>query len=74
MTNIALKRIHQVPGNLVRNYNINKPYVDEDATWSGILTAEAFTIFSTENSLKDHKPGKLVFGRDITLTIKYTVD
>ena len=33
--------------NIVRNYNINKPVVDEDDLWSGILAAAALAIFLT---------------------------
>ena len=74
VSNIVLGEILQVLGNLVRTYNINKTYVDKDDLWSGILTAAAFVIFSTENRLKYYIPGQLVFGRDIILLIKYTVD
>ena len=30
MSNIVLEKIHQVQGNLVRNCNMNKNYVDKD--------------------------------------------
>ena len=44
MSNIVLERIHKVLVNLVRTYNINKIYVDEDDQILVILTAEAFAI------------------------------
>ena len=47
MYNIVLEQIHQVIGNIVRTYNINKSYVDEDDPWLVILTATYFTIFLT---------------------------
>ena len=74
MSNIVLEKIHQVLGNIVRNYNINKTYVDEDDPWSGILMAALFTIWSTANRLKYCSPVQLVFGRDIILLIKYVLD
>ena len=74
MSNIVLERIHLVIVNLVRNYNINRTYVDEDDQISVILTAAAFSILSTENRLKDYSPGQFLFGRDIIIPIKYTVD
>ena len=74
MSNIVLERIHLVLVNLVQTYNINRTYVDEDDQISVILTAAAFSILSTENRLKDYSPGQLLFGRDIIILIKYTVD
>ena len=44
-------------GNLVRTYNIKETYIDKDEPWSGILSASAFTIISTENRLKGYSPG-----------------
>ena len=74
MSNIVLERIHLVLVNLVQTYNINRTYVDEDDQISVILTAAAFSILSTENRLKYYSPGQLLFGRDIIILIKYTVD
>ena len=39
-----------------------------------ILSAAAFTIFSTENRLKAYSPEQLVFVRDIIIPIKHIVD
>ena len=72
--NAILKRIHQVIGNLVRTYNIKETYVDKDDPWLGILAASEFASFSTENSLKGYNPGQFVFGYDMILPIKHTVD
>ena len=62
MSNALLERINQVPGNLVRTYNINQTYVDEDDPWSGILAAITFAILSTTIRLKGYSMGKLIFG------------
>ena len=40
----SIGNIHQVIGNLVGNYNINKTYVDEDDPWQVILALAEFTI------------------------------
>ena len=75
MSNTILKRIHQVLGNLVRNFNIsNKTYVDEDDPWTGIVSAEEFSILSTTNRQKGYSPGQLIFGREMILPIKHRVD
>ena len=53
MSNTVLKRINQVLGNLVRNFNTStQTYADEDDMWTGILSAAAFSIFSTTNRKK----------------------
>ena len=74
MSNIVLERNRQVIGNSVRTCNINRTYVYKDKMISVILTASAFTIFLTGNSLKYYNPGQSIFVRDIILPIKYTVD
>ena len=52
MSNAVLERIQQVPGNLVRAFNIYETYVDENHPWIGNLDASVFAIFSTTNRLK----------------------
>ena len=44
MSNAILERIHQVLGNLVRNFNIQQTYVDENDPWTGVLAAADFAI------------------------------
>ena len=78
-SNAILEQIHQVLGNLLRNFNIKETYiketyVDEDDPWSVILASSAFTICSTTNRLKIYTPVQLVFGRDMILPIKHNVD
>ena len=74
MSNTVLERIHQLIGNLVRTFNIStKPYVDKNDPWSGILDTAEFVISSTTNRKKIYSPGKLIFGRDMIITIKHTV-
>ena len=47
---VILEWIHQVLGNLVRNYNIKEAYIYKFDLWLGILTAAAFKKFATEIS------------------------
>ena len=72
--NAILEQIHQVLGNLVRNFNIKQTYVDENDLWTGILAASAFEIFSTTNRQKCYSPGQLIFGCDMIFLIKHSVD
>ena len=74
MSNAALERIHQVLGNLVRTCNIPQTYVDKDDPWSCILATAVFFIISTTNKLKGYSPFPLVFGCDMIILVKYTVD
>ena len=39
MSNMVLERIHQVLGNLMRNFNIYKTYVEKYDPWTVILAA-----------------------------------
>ena len=61
-------------GNLLQTYTIRETYVDKDDSWSGILAAAVFIIFSTENRLKCYIIGQFVFGRDMIPPINHTVD
>ena len=75
MPNALLESIHQVLGKLVQTFNIyTQTYVDIDDLWTGILSAAAFTIFSTTNRQKCYSPGQLVFVRNMILIIKHMVD
>ena len=73
-SNAILKRIHQVLGNLVRNFNIILTYVNEDDPLSGFLYAAAFVICSITNRLEGYITGKILFGCGMILQIKNNVD
>ena len=73
MSNAILERIHQVLGNLVRNFNIQQTYVGKNNPWTGILTAAAFEICSTTNWQKSYSPGQLVFVCDMIIQVKHRV-
>ena len=74
MSNAVLKRIHQVIGNLVRDFNISQTYVDKNYLCTGVSAAAAFAILSTTNMLKVFSLGQLVFFCDMILPIKHEVD
>ena len=48
--------------------------VDEDDPWSGFFSVAALAICLTKNRLRDYSLGQLVFGHDMILLIKHTVD
>ena len=74
MSDTILEKIHQVLGNLVRNFNIQQTYVDKSDPWTGILAAAEIAILSETRRQKVYSPGKLIFGRDMVPPIKQRVD
>ena len=73
-SNAILERIHQVLGDLVRNFSIKYDYVDGDDPWSSILAAAAFLIHSITNRLKVYSTGQLLFCHKRILPINHRVD
>ena len=65
---------NSVIGNLVWENNIKDTHLYEDGPFWSILEASASAIFSAENRLKVYTPGKLIFGCDTILLIKYMAD
>ena len=75
MCNAVLENIHQVLGNLVRNFIIStQTYIDEDDLWTGILSSPAFVVILKINRQKGYIPGRLIFGRDMILPVKHRVN
>ena len=45
--NAIVERIHQVIGNIIRTFELQTNYLDEDEPWQGILSATAFAVCLT---------------------------
>jgi transposase InsO family protein len=45
--NAIVERVHQVIGNIVRTFELQDNYLDEDDPWKGILSATAFAVCAT---------------------------
>jgi hypothetical protein len=69
--NAIVERVHQVIGNIIRTFELEDNYLDEEDPWKGILSATAFAICSTFHTTLNHTPGQLVFGRDMIFNIKH---
>ena len=69
--NAIVERVHQTIGNIIRTFELQDNYLDEDDPWSGILSAVAFAIRATYHTTTQKSPGQLVFGRDMILNIKH---
>ncbi len=72
--NAIVERIHQVIANMIRTFQLEEQYLDEDDPWKGILSATAFAVRSTYHTTLKKSPGQLVFGRDMILNIKHTAN
>ena len=72
--NAIVERVHQVIGNMIRTFELENNYLDEDDPWKGILSATAFAVRSTFHTTLQNSPGQLVFGRDMIFNIQHTAN
>jgi hypothetical protein len=42
--NAIVERVHQVIGNIIRTFELESNYLDEEDPWKGILSATAFLL------------------------------
>jgi transposase InsO family protein len=45
--NAIVERVHQVIGNIIRTFELESNYLDEDDPWKGILSVTTFAVRST---------------------------
>jgi hypothetical protein len=55
--NAIVERVHQVIGNIIRTFELESNYLDEDDPWKGILSATAFAVRSTFHTTLRNTPG-----------------
>jgi transposase InsO family protein len=72
--NTIVERIHQVIANMIRTFELETNYMDEEDPWKGILSATAFAVCSTYHTTLKKSPGQLVFGRDMIMNIQHTAN
>jgi len=72
--NAICERVHQVIGNIIRTFELQTNYLDEDDPWKGILSATAFAIRCTYHTTLHSTPGQLVFGRDLIFNIQHAAN
>ena len=72
--NAIVERVHQVIGNIIRTFELEHNYLDDDDPWKGILSATAFAVRSTFHTTLQNSPGQLVFGRDMIFNIQHTAN
>ena len=59
--NAIVERIHQVIANIIRTFELQDNYLDEDDPWKGILRATAFAVQSTYHTTLKMSPAQVVF-------------
>ena len=69
--NAIIERVHQVIGNIVRTFELQDNYLDEENPWKGILSATAFAVRSTYHTTLKQSPGQIVFGCDMIFNIEH---
>jgi hypothetical protein len=69
--NAIVERVHQVIGNIIRTFELENNYLNDNDPWKGILSATAFAVQSTFYTTLQNTPGQLVFGRDMILNVKH---
>ena len=72
--NAIIERIHQVVGNIIRTFELQENYLDEDDPWKGILTATAFAVRATYHTTLQKTPGQLIFNRDMIFNVQHTAN
>jgi transposase InsO family protein len=55
--NAIVERVHHIIGNIIRTFELESNYLDEDDPWKGMLSATAFTVRSTFHTSLQSTPG-----------------
>jgi hypothetical protein len=69
--NAIVERVHQVIGNIIHTYELEKNYLDDNDPWKGILSATVFAVQFSFHTTLQNTPGQLVFGCDMILNVKH---
>ena len=72
--NAIIERVHQVLGNQLRTFELEKQKLPKENPFEPFLTAKAYAIRSTYHTTLQATPGQLVFGRDMILPIQFKAD
>src|SRR5687768_17571813 len=59
---------------MVRTFELETNYLNDDDPWKGILSATAFAVRSTYHTTLRKTPGQLVFGRDMVFNIQHVAN
>ena len=70
-SNAIIERVHQVLGNALRTFELEKRELDDKEPFEPFLTATAYAIRSTYHTTLQATQGQLVFGRDMILPVQF---
>jgi hypothetical protein len=73
-SNVIIERVHLTLNDALRNAEIDGREMDDKDPWGPFLSSITYAIRSTFHTKLKATPGKLVFGRDILLPIKFMAD
>ena len=73
-SNGVIERIHQVLGNILRTFEMDKEDLNPNNPWGYFLNTAAWAIRSTYHTTLEATPAQLVFGRDMILPISFRAD
>ena len=59
---------------MIRTFELEENYLDQDDPWKGVLGATAFAVQPTYHTTLKKTPGQLVFGRDMIYNIKHVAN
>jgi len=72
--NSIIERVHQVLGDTLRTFELEKEELSDKDPFEPFLSAVAYAIRSTYHTTMEATPGQLVFGRDMVLPIAFRAD
>jgi hypothetical protein len=70
-SNAIIERVHQVLGNALRTFELEKRELDTINPFEPFLTATAYAVRSTYHTTLQATPGQLIFGRDMILPTEF---
>ena len=69
--NSIIERVHQVLGNMLRTYELDKEDLDPVDPWGPFLNGVAWAIRSTYHTTLEATPGSLIYGRHMLHDLDY---
>ena len=73
-SNGIIKCIHQVLGNALRVFELDKRELDTKDPYAAFLSAASYAIRSTYHITLQATPAQLVYGRDMVLPVQFKTD
>jgi hypothetical protein len=69
--NSIIEKVHQVMGNMLRAFELEKRDLDLNNHWAQFLQVCAYGIRSTYSTILQASPGHIVFGRNMIIDVRF---